>query len=598
MYEDERAPGTAASEDAAGAPAPGKPDARPNIKPDGIGQYTWKIQPGRHRLTKKYVPLGIVSSFRQGIWIIIAIVLSSFRITGELDFKLPLGLVIGGSIALWLIIATISYYISYIRFTWEITDDELHIYKGLISRKQLHVPYVRIHSANIEASLFDRMFGVVTLKMDTAGGGNKGSDAQIPALERRVAEEIRDEVFMRKRMAEGGQTVDFDAIASVSDSLKRESDLFSSDVGVYLDGKGPDLGHVVSTQGGARYRLSAGELILTGLSSGSTLLIIVVVFSAVGQLMAMLGETSDVVVNLVGEFMNSLMAKGALALTLFIVGILLVAMFFSVLGKVVVLWNFTVQRGESKIEVGRGLLSKKNASISVPRIQAVRIKQGILRRMIGYAEISVERVMATMETNNKNNSRLVENQIHPFIKLKKVDEFLAAMLPEFADAPQKENLVRLGGAALRRSFFRYARRSLIYFILPLAAVWVVIELVNLDHTWPGAVLLQSLIVGIGLVVFLYVMVTAFFVYRGRAVGYDSKMLVMKEGAYGRRFVYMPRRKIQYAVKAQNPFQRWSGVATITARSAAPTMRNVSTIDVSTEFADNWLEWVESYTPIN
>ena len=72
------------------------------------------------------------------------------------------------------------------------------------------------------------------------------------------------------------------------------------------------------------------------------------------------------------------------------------------------------------------------------------------------------------------------------------------------------------------------------------------------------------------------------------------MLVIWEGAYGRYYTFLPRKKIQYAVKSQNLFQRYSRVANISAYSASPSMPSAVVVD--TLVADKWLVWIENYTP--
>ena len=545
---------------------------------------------GSHRLTKKYIPLSVASSFKQSVWLLIALLASLRGIPDGLRELVPMWLIIIGFFVLWLIVFSIIYSIAYIRFSWEITDDELHIYKGLINRKRMHVPYKRIHSANIDAGIFDRMFGVVTLKMDTAGGSGKGADAQIPALERKVAEEIKNEIFRRKKISEDG--LDPNSSSDLRENIDYESERLNSDIGVYFQGKDSNLGKVENEKGARKYSISVFELILTGLSSGSTLLIIFSTLAALSPLVGLLTPDPEAFYNSIGDVILQLFNYGAVYLIVIVLIILLFAMIFSALGKMVTLWNFTIRREGGSLEISRGLLSKRNSSISVARIQAVRLRQGILRRMIGYSEISIERVMTVMENQN-NSASQVEKQIHPFIKKSKVDEFMRAMLPEFAEAPMDERLNGLSRVALRRSFLRYARRSLIYLIIPLSAVFIMVRTFAAD-IGDSATIIQILTASVCLAVLIFIMITAYFTYKGRAVGYDEKMLCMKEGAYSRNYTFIPRRKIQYAVKAQNPFQRLSKVATINARSAAPTMRWVSTIDVDEDYADEWLHWVESY----
>ena len=551
-----------------------------------------RVQPGAHRLSPRYVPLNALRSFKQGFVVVAAIVVNIAVQRENIPFDIPLVPLVAAMFLLWVILAFAVYFIGYKRFSWEITDNELHIFKGLISRSRLHVPYERIHSSDIHASLLDRIFGVVTLKMDTAGSGRKGADVKVPALERHVAESIKNEIFLRKKMVEGAA----DSKVGISEGLNAEADMISRDMGAYFGESGAESGKAVSDASGAYYRLSFKELVLSGISEERALLLIFIAISAITQFINMLGNTGSELWAAIGYAANLLLERGALAVIGVVLAIILVTMVFSVAGKMLKLWNFTVKREGGSIALTRGLLEKNSEQIAVDRIQAVKIRQGIIRRIMGYAEITVERVMHQNDMQENKKGRTDANQIHPFIKMSKADEFLEAILPEFAYAPKEAALTRLGRAALRRSVFRYGRWALIFWVLPIAVAVTLIGTFAAP-VWEGAGILQTWLIIGGAVIFCYLLVTSFFAYRGRAVGYNDKMLTMKNGAYVRRYVYMPRRKIQYAVKAQNPFQRWSRVATITARSASPTMPYVSAVDVDDSYADDWLEWVESDKPV-
>ncbi|MDR0817061.1 MAG: PH domain-containing protein [Clostridiales Family XIII bacterium] len=579
---------------------------------------------GRHKISAKYIPIAIVRFLRQWVFAIIVVILGIYQVISEEDFPfpdIPLGLIIAGTIALFFIPFIIAAIVQYKKFRWELTDEEIHIYKGLISRKQLHVPYKRIHSADINAKLIDRILGVVTLKMDTAGGGKSTVDVQIPALEISVAEALKNEVFRRKAIAEGTvMPEDAGTKSSITGNLNTVGDQFSEQVGVYFDhfggkdnrgdesadGNGNKsvvsggvrasvpLGTAIATDDRAVYRLSPGELILSGISSGSSILVILIAFGGLSQIAGMLGEYSEKVWDFLGNAALKVYGNGILAVIGVIIVILLISMAISVIGKLITLWDFTVKRSGDNIEVRRGLLEHNASSISVKRIQAIRVNQGFIKRIIGYAEIKVERVVAITNSDSSTQTKLHDNVLHPFIKKKKIPEFMAAILPEYAEAPAEKTLTTLGGSALRRSFFRYIRWTLIMLELPVFVAWYILGRF-VKAQWSGAGTLQNVLVIAGLILFIYLMITAFFAWRGRAVGHDSKMLVIRSGAYGRQFTYIPRRKIQYAMKSQSPFQKRAKLATITAHSAAPAVKTVQTIDVTDSYADDYLEWVEKHT---
>jgi len=115
------------------------------------------------------------------------------------EILLVLVVVVAATLILLAGTALVSY-IYYKRYLWEITDSDVHIYSGIIFKKQIHIPFQRVQSIDFNASLMQRLFGLVRLKIETAGGAtNKG--VIIPALKLAQAEAFRVEVFARKRTA-------------------------------------------------------------------------------------------------------------------------------------------------------------------------------------------------------------------------------------------------------------------------------------------------------------------------------------------------------------------------------------------------------------
>ena len=68
-----------------------------------------------------------------------------------------------------LIIAGLSAVFQYWKFTFQVTDDALVIRRGLLERERITIAFERIQMVNLEQSIWQRVFGVMSLKVDTAG---------------------------------------------------------------------------------------------------------------------------------------------------------------------------------------------------------------------------------------------------------------------------------------------------------------------------------------------------------------------------------------------------------------------------------------------
>ena len=92
--------------------------------------------------------------------------------------------------------------VSYKHIWYEFGDEEFSFYSGIFNKKRVHVPYRRIQSVDQTASLLQRVFGVCTVQIDTAGGASNKA-VSVPFLRKADAEALRADLFARKSAAVG-----------------------------------------------------------------------------------------------------------------------------------------------------------------------------------------------------------------------------------------------------------------------------------------------------------------------------------------------------------------------------------------------------------
>lgn len=78
------------------------------------------------------------------------------------------------------------------RWGWAWTGRELHVASGWLVRSHTIVPAVRVQHIDVTQGPVERMFGVATLVLHTAGTAN--SEVHLPGIAREDAEEIRDAI--------------------------------------------------------------------------------------------------------------------------------------------------------------------------------------------------------------------------------------------------------------------------------------------------------------------------------------------------------------------------------------------------------------------
>ncbi len=78
----------------------------------------------------------------------------------------------------------------WLTFRYRIENGELYVQKGVFIKKKRYIQQQRVQSIDITAGIFQRMFGLVKVKVETAGGGAE-PEMSLIAVTRSEAEQIR-----------------------------------------------------------------------------------------------------------------------------------------------------------------------------------------------------------------------------------------------------------------------------------------------------------------------------------------------------------------------------------------------------------------------
>ena len=247
------------------------------------------------------------------------------------------------------------------------------------------------------------------------------------------------------------------------------------------------------------------------------------------------------------------------------------------------------------------MLQRDFSGIDIARVQSIEIRQSLIRRLIGYCEISLGRINAGGDDAGKqNNSNTTHGLvIHPFVKIDRVDEVLDGLVPEMSDRPRVEDLASLPAPALRRSILR---RCVWYNagLYTLIALGVFVVLVN--GTRPELMPVNVLAVLHAIAALIAVLCVAYTVARAfgavlwaRNSGYTwnrNYVMLHNDGLSVERAI-IPRQKIQSGSTRSNPFQRRLALTGMSAVTAAGTRSTSATlIDIPAEAGAAYLDWLK------
>ena len=479
---------------------------------EGEGTGTGRLPSGRQHVHHSYIWLG---GIRIAVQIVLALGIAGFSLiagvlseSGELSPGIAF-FVAFAAVAVLAVAAAIV--IGYQWWSWrhlcyEIGADEFTLSSGIFNKKRVHVPYQRVQSVDVNASLLQRAFGVCTASIDTAGGAaNKA--ILVPYLQRSAADQLRAELFARKRQVLEGRAASSGAPApAVSAGAALSSAptpaasaaaapaptpaasaaaapvpapapapasaaavdgsptaILDAPANLWGDIPSPFAGEgYVDAAASYEYGLSNKELVLAGLSNATAFGVIVL--AVIGAFVHLATWVVPVVFAIEGGALGSAAVPSALRIGVglaavavkALVIVVLVTWGLSILGTCLSFGGFRARRRARRIEVERGLLQHRASSVDIDRVQSVVIKQSFIRRIIGYCELSLGKIDAAEGGDDARQQSLASSGVvvHPFVKADRVPEILQGLAPEFADIPVE--LTPLPKAALLRAVIRRA----------------------------------------------------------------------------------------------------------------------------------------------
>lgn len=312
---------------------------------------------------------GLIAALKE---FLVPLVLIYFFGRGESQYDWMFGLILilpfAASIGRWM------------RFTYHIEGTTLKVNEGLFVRKKVTVPKNRVQSVDITAGVIQRIFGLVSVKVQTAGNDQAAVDLTAVTIDdaREIMETLR------------GETV---AEALDDTSIANEPP--------------PEV-----------YGITMKQLLAAGATSGQIGVILSIVFTLASQFDDMIDF--DQIIETFDKWTPFLSNSTFTLIFTAIVGTWLLA----ILGTIATYYNFSLVRKERELVVRYGLLKTKQVSIPYNRVQAVRFSEGILRQPFGYGALYVE---SAGQGDERQSSSCI---IAPYIRADEVDKVLTEILPD------------------------------------------------------------------------------------------------------------------------------------------------------------------------
>ncbi len=222
--------------------------------------------------------------------------------------------------------------------TWTVDGSRIRFRRGWLSVKEVEVPLSRVQSLDLEQGPVQRLFGVQAVQVQTGGGG-AGGEIVLDALAPADIERLRELVAHRRP----------EPLPETRQDLPER-------------------------------RLSRRMLLVAALTSGQ-----------IGVILPVLAGLSQAFDDLVRDPVQGeqtaerLLPDTALEWALAAGGLLVLAWLLAAVGAVVAFSGFSARRDGDVLRVRRGLLARRDVTLPVARVRAVRVVEGVLRQPFGLA---------------------------------------------------------------------------------------------------------------------------------------------------------------------------------------------------------------------
>ncbi len=416
------------------------------------------------------------------------------------------------------IVSTVAF-LRYWYFGYRISDQAIVIRDGVIKKTRLDLKFDRIQAINSEQNVIFRLFGLLTVKFDTAG--SSGEEGYLPAIRTSLASELK--TMLKGHHSEDASQLAGEGVLAPDDPAPR-----------------------------AVLRRSVGEIVRYGLSSNQAFIYLAFLapFSQpIADRIEGLVDKQAILDVASSAAMFGLGQGAAIGIGLFI-GIFIFVKTISVIGAVLRYHGYDLVADKRVLRAKGGLLTRHENSIGFAKIQTVNLNQGLILRL--FRRYTLRARQAASSQRNRRRCFVIPIALP--------DE-----LPGLAELLFRREF---GGLDLDPASPSYRPISLLYFKSRLMVAGVIPAALAMVLAFPmlgwASLWVLAWVPASGLVFWGR--------YRRLGVLVTRDGLALRSGFIGYRLTAHLFRKVQRVSVTQSPLQRRKDMATLRLYLASGTVR--------------------------
>ena len=445
-------------------------------------------------------------------------------------------------------------------FRFRLEEDRILIRQGVFQKAALDLPFDRIQGINVERSLIDRVLGLVTVSLDTAG--SVAAEGQLPSVSTGLAD------WLRTKAGAGGPA--------------RSADPAGDDDRQPADPVAPAAAGWVGARGEVVLKLTAGDIIRIGLANRN----IVLAAAFLGLFSEVLQIGEDAVESAVESAEAAFKATGEIVQTLLVVGFVLAGLTLVlaiVIGGAFLRYHdFTLWREGTAFRSRAGLLTQKEVVVETAKIQQLTLSQNSLMRLFrGFRLRALPAALLAGEGVEGTGISMAEVLEVPLVRDPRAEELRSSVFGSEGGSltllPRSRAFVRVSPHYIRALALRISITAALVsapLLAPLLAAHAGTYLADpagalLGKSFPAPLLGGGAAGTAALGVFLWWLVLippatllAWQRWRHQAYLHDDDGLASRSGFFGRKVDAFLFRKAQGVSVRRSPLQRRKGLATL------------------------------------
>ena len=418
-------------------------------------------------------------------------------------------------------------------FRFRIEEDRIRIRQGILERTSVDLPFDRIQGINVERRPVDRLLGLVTVNLDTAG--SETTEGQLPCVSRDLADELR------ARIGSGDR------------------------------GRSVERPTTDRSPGEALLRLGTGDMFRIGLGSDNILLAMTLIAAVWRRprevpyrIAEIFGFSEDFVRPALETAEETIARTEALGETTFTGGILLTALSvvvaFGIGAAFLQYFGFTLWREGTAYRSRGGLLTQKEVVVETTKIQQLTLSQDLLLRMFKRFRLRVHPAADADASEHHDVPQVLEV---PLLEAPLAQEMRASVFGEEDDGlvllPKSDEFRRVSPHFMQALLLRLgvvpavAGAALLMPVTGLTKVWAAFA-----GTWAAIWIVCG-----GL--------TALQRWRRLGYVYGKDGMASRSGFVGRKVDAFLFRKVQSVALKRSPLEQREGLATLEVELASDTV---------------------------